>query len=333
MPPKKLKSALNNLLSVQKEKQKKNEKQKRAQQWEQERRKKQSQQQTQQQKSPYEFNDKILLVGEGNFSFARSLVESVVHGGDNIIATCYDSQEVLHEKYEDESKGNVQVIQELGGTVLFEVDATHLDKCKAIKQQKFSKIVFNFPHAGTSFKADIPHCLSAHMTFCNTWILFFLGAGIKDQDRNIQSNQVLLKEFFKSAAKLLQSRVEGDENDGEIHVTLKSGQPYDLWSVRTMAKSTDLLRPKTAFPFVPALYPGYAHRRTLGFKEGLSKTGNEEIIDKKPKTYVFVRSQVMQDDIDKSKEGMAKKRSVMRDMQGPNKKKSRTSSHPESDDD
>ncbi|CAM0141315.1 hypothetical protein VKS41_003983 [Umbelopsis sp. WA50703] len=306
MPPKKLKSALNNLLSVQKEKQKKNEKQKRAQQWEQERRKKQSQQQTQQQKSPYEFNDKILLVGEGNFSFARSLVESVVHGGDNIIATCYDSQEVLHEKYEDESKGNVQVIQELGGTVLFEVDATHLDKCKAIKQQKFSKIVFNFPHA---------------------------GAGIKDQDRNIQSNQVLLKEFFKSAAKLLQSRVEGDENDGEIHVTLKSGQPYDLWSVRTMAKSTDLLRPKTAFPFVPALYPGYAHRRTLGFKEGLSKTGNEEILDKKPKTYVFVRSQVMQDDIDKSKEGMAKKRSVMRDMQGPNKKKSRTSSHPESDDD
>ncbi|KAJ2960343.1 hypothetical protein NQZ79_g4336 [Umbelopsis isabellina] len=306
MPPKKLKSALNNLLSAQKEKQKKSDKQKRAQQWEQERRKKQSQQQTQQQKAPYEFNDKILLVGEGNFSFARSLVESVVHGGDNVIATCYDSEEVLNQKYEDESKDNIQVIEELGGTVVFEVDATQLEKCKAIKQRKFSKIVFNFPHA---------------------------GAGIKDQDRNIQSNQVLLKDFFKSAAKLLQSRVEGDENDGEIHVTLKSGQPYDLWSIRTMAKSTDLLRPKTAFPFVPSLYPGYAHRRTLGFKEGLSKSGNEEIIDKKPKTYVFVRSQVMQDEIDKSKEGMAKKRSVMRDMQGPNKKKARTSSHPESDED
>lgn len=154
MPPKKLKSALNNLLSAQKEKQKKTDKQKKAQQWEQERRKKQSQHQAQQQKAPYEFNDKILLVGEGNFSFARSLVESVVHGGDNVIATCFDTEEVLNQKYEDESKDNIQVIEELGGTVLFEVDATQLEKCKAIKQRKFSKIVFNFPHAGTYSRDD-----------------------------------------------------------------------------------------------------------------------------------------------------------------------------------
>ncbi|KAI8578792.1 hypothetical protein K450DRAFT_245549 [Umbelopsis ramanniana AG] len=307
MGPKKLKSALSNLLSKQKEKQKQNEKQKKTEQLEQERKKKQAASQKQQQKPPYEFLDKILLVGEGNFSFARSLVENITNGGENLVATCYDSEEVLYEKYEGEAKDNIDVIKELGATVLFEVDATQLEKCKALRKLKFSKIVFNFPHA---------------------------GAGIKDQDRNVQSNQKLLKSFFVSAAPFLQSKTAGDEVDGEIHVTLKSGQPYDLWSIRTMAKATDLLRPKTAFPFVPSMYPGYAHRRTLGFKEGQSKRENEEIADKKPKTYIFVRSQVMQEDIEKSKEGMARKRSVMRDLQGPNKKKRRIeAAQSESDED
>jgi 25S rRNA (uracil2634-N3)-methyltransferase len=33
-----------------------------------------------------------------------------------------------------------------------------------------------------------------------------------------------------------------------------------------------------SFTFDPALYLGYAHRRTIGFKEGVSKEGNEEIL-------------------------------------------------------
>lgn len=150
MGPKKLKSALSNLLTKQKEKQKINEKKKRTEQLEQERKKKQAGSQKQQQKPPYEFMDKILLVGEGNFSFARSLVENIIHGGENLVATCYDSEEVLYEKYEGEAKENIDVIKELGATVLFEVDATQLDKCKALRKYKFSKIVFNFPHAGMS---------------------------------------------------------------------------------------------------------------------------------------------------------------------------------------
>lgn len=32
-----------------------------------------------------------------------------------------------------------------------------------------------------------------------------------------------------------------------------------------------------SFAFHPTLYPGYSHRRTIGFKEGLSKGSNEEI--------------------------------------------------------
>jgi 25S rRNA (uracil2634-N3)-methyltransferase len=42
-----------------------------------------------------------------------------------------------------------------------------------------------------------------------------------------------------------------------------------------------------SWKFHPDLYPGYAHRRTLGFKEGTSVPGNEEILRNPPRTYCF----------------------------------------------
>lgn len=91
--------------------------------------------------------DKILLVGEGNFSFARSLAENYLEeGAENLTATCYDTEKVLYEKYCDEAKDNVEFVREFGGTVLFEVDAT--DFSKEVKKNRYTKIIFNFPHAG-----------------------------------------------------------------------------------------------------------------------------------------------------------------------------------------
>ncbi|KAE8306643.1 hypothetical protein BDV41DRAFT_583123 [Aspergillus transmontanensis] len=46
---------------------------------------------------PFGRNDRILLVGEGDFSFARSLIDQ--HCCKNVLATCYDSREVLYSKY------------------------------------------------------------------------------------------------------------------------------------------------------------------------------------------------------------------------------------------
>ncbi|KAA8643152.1 hypothetical protein EYZ11_006794 [Aspergillus tanneri] len=59
-----------------------------------------SQQQRQQQQRPiipFGRKDHILLIGEGDFSFARSLV--VHHRCRNVLATCYDSKEILCSKY------------------------------------------------------------------------------------------------------------------------------------------------------------------------------------------------------------------------------------------
>lgn len=100
---------------------------------------------------PYTATDRILLVGEGNFSFARALAEHVLGTGENLVATCLDSEEVLMLKYEDEARANVEAVVAAGGTVLYEVDATKLNKCAALKGKRFEKIVFNFPHAGGCF--------------------------------------------------------------------------------------------------------------------------------------------------------------------------------------
>ncbi|KAJ2483443.1 hypothetical protein IWW56_000449 [Coemansia sp. RSA 2131] len=269
---------------------------------------------------PYTQSSTILLIGEGNFSFAHSIATKLGTAA-NIVATAYDSELVARQKYIDVDD-HIQAFVKLGGTVLFDVDGTQLDACEKLRGMLFSHIVFNFPHA---------------------------GAGIKDQERNIKVNQQLLVGFFNSARPLLvvgtikptvskvrklQSDDDSDNDDmpapkkrrtkgkdkppsviefdgiqaqvvydavdnkydpadeeeqikaGEIHVALKSGLPYANWNIRQLARSCGLVT-RISHPFNLDAYPGYEHRRTLGFKHGVSKDGNAEIANKEPKTHVF----------------------------------------------
>ncbi|CAG8515055.1 10233_t:CDS:2 [Acaulospora morrowiae] len=188
---------------------------------------------------PYQPGDSILLIGEGNFSFARALAENVLHVGHLIIATTLDSEEIMSKKYDD-ARDHISAFLKCGGKVLYEVDGTQLSKCKGLKNKKFDKIVFNFPHA---------------------------GAGIKDQDRNILANQKLIESFLNSAIPFLKSRaLYSDSNDGEILITIKTGLPYDNWNIKKIIKSTGALAVRETLPFNVSQYPGYEHRRTLGFK-------------------------------------------------------------------
>lgn len=268
----------------------------------------QQQQRHRQQSQALYSTDTILLVGEGNFSFARSLVENhLTEGAEQLTATCYDSEDVLYEKYE-EARENIEIIRSLGGTVLFGIDGTQLSKHKQFKNQTYSRIIFNFPHAG-KIKKEGERSIIVRQREEKTIIDFFYlacfsikGAGIKDQDRNVRANQELLRRFFVSAAELLSS-------EGEIRVTIKTCKPYDLWAIRGLAKTSGLAV-KTAVPFDPSDFPGYEHRRTLGFKEGLSKSANEEILQSDPKTYIFVPKAMMQDEIEKSAKGMKQEKNT-----------------------
>jgi 25S rRNA (uracil2634-N3)-methyltransferase len=139
------------------------------------------------------------------------------------------------------------------------------------------------------------------------WYASAIGAGIKDQDRNIRVNQELLLAFFASAKSFLTSREYGDTVNGEIHVSLKSGEPYDSWQVRKLAR-THSLECTRSMAFRTECYPGYTHRRTLGFKEGVSASGNEEIMDKNPRMLIFARKNFDHTNIKKSATKGAKTR-------------------------
>lgn len=101
---------------------------------------------------PFSASDRILLIGEGNFSFAVALLQHSPPSLDhlppaNITATALDTEEECHTKYPD-AEQNVRVLREMGTLVLFGVDATRLEKTSALKGKVFDHIVWNFPHAG-----------------------------------------------------------------------------------------------------------------------------------------------------------------------------------------
>lgn len=89
---------------------------------------------------------------------------------------------------------------------------------------------------------------------------------------------------------------------GSILITLLNQAPYTLWSLPQLAQrppthcpGTRLQQPRyqllRSFKFHPDLYPGYAHRRTIGWKEGKSKSENEEILGRQgeARTWEFIK--------------------------------------------
>jgi len=273
------------------------------------------------------FTSQILLCGEGDFSYCRSLVEtferSADHGKWCIVATALDSRDTVIRKYHERAQSNLDFLEaadrNLNVTLLFGVDATRLHANKTLlklfKSKKNpsspcpSRIIFNFPHS---------------------------GAGIKDREHNILAQQKLLLGFFNSCVGLLDalriandakscsytttmmrklkqrdavgevkqkhdSEDEGEHEHGtldvdergeafEIHIALKTGDPYDAWNVKSLAASTKRLHCSQSFRFMPDSYPGYHHCRTIGGAgdELVNSDSWTEFLSGKPaKTFVF----------------------------------------------
>lgn len=181
---------------------------------------------------PFDLEDRILLVGEGDFSFARSIVEH--HGCCDINATCLDSREELDRKYQPQAEENIAYLEGEGQSVIYHVDATRLEKNKALRiGEKFACIMFNFPH---------------------------VGGKSTDMLRQVRYNQELIFKFLTSAAGLLRP-------SGSIVVTLFEGEPYTLWNIKNLARSASLAVDRS-FAFQADAYPGYRHARTLGNIDG-----------------------------------------------------------------
>ncbi|XP_039278624.1 ferredoxin-fold anticodon-binding domain-containing protein 1 homolog [Nilaparvata lugens] len=142
-----------------------------------------------------ESDDKILLVGEGNFSFSVDFVNYVkkynrkfFSYNDNkccIISTCFEPE----NKITTIASVNANILQEKGIRVEFGVDARCLEQyaflAAGVHRHPFSRVIFNFPHVGGKMR--------------------------------IERNRQLLRDFLVSASQVVQ-------RDGVVCVSLCAGQ-------------------------------------------------------------------------------------------------------------
>ncbi|KAL6332777.1 hypothetical protein AAG906_015039 [Vitis piasezkii] len=177
----------------------------------------------------YSSSQRILLVGEGDFSFSLSLAKAF-GSGHNMVATSLDTQESLARKYSNGIE-NVRQLEARSCLVLHGVDATQMSQHFFLRTQRFDRIIYNFPHVGFLYKED---------SYCQ-----------------IQLNKRLVKGFLKNAKTLLK------EETGEIHISHKNGDPYNKWDLVRKAEKNDLVL-QDSVPFCKDDYPGYVNKRAHG---------------------------------------------------------------------
>lgn len=237
---------------------------------------------------PFKNSDKVLLIGEGDFSFALSAVEMKYIQPENLIATSFDTIEELNEKYPNVAKENITKLQNLHVTKIYHgVDCTNLIKTLKLSDNpkklgknkhvigglKIDLILFNFPH---------------------------VGSGIKDHDRNIRVNQQLIVDYFKNGRKLydllrINRRAETGDKKKEhqkftrdnfsterIGLSMFLGEPYDSWEVKKLAKYAIGYQVARSGNFDWETFKGYHHRKTASMHD-TTKVASE----RKARIFVF----------------------------------------------
>ncbi|KAF5873436.1 uncharacterized protein Bfra_004896 [Botrytis fragariae] len=204
---------------------------------------------------PFSSRDSILLIGDGDLSFARSLITH--HEVKKLTATVFESSlQILQEKYPHVGE-NIKEIEEGGGSVKYGVDATKMRAWTNAKGGRgdgvMDRIIFNFPH---------------------------VGGKSTDVNRQVRYNQELLTSFLARAIPSL-SPTKGSS----IIITLFEGEPYTLWNIRDLGRHAGL-EVERSFKFQAGAYPGYKHARTMGVVKGGGGWKGEE---RSSRSFVFVR--------------------------------------------
>ncbi|XP_050379877.1 uncharacterized protein At4g26485-like [Argentina anserina] len=178
----------------------------------------------------YGSSQKILLVGEGDFSFSVCLARAF-RRATNMVATSLDSRESLREKHWS-CASHLNQLKQRGCLVLHDVDVHDMDQHYILRRMKFDVIIFNFPHAG-----HYPGLRESHHQL-------------------IEMHKQLLSGFFASARVMLRF-------GGEVHVTARDDYPYNTWDVEELAAEEGLILTERVW-FDKSDYPGYHNKRGGG---------------------------------------------------------------------
>ncbi|CAB4307377.1 unnamed protein product [Prunus armeniaca] len=176
----------------------------------------------------YSSYQKILLAGEGDFSFSVCLARAFGLAV-NMVATSLDSRESLMLNY-SKAMSNVKELEARGCKVLHEVDVHSMSQHPFLIRVRFDRIIYNFPHAGF---------FSSERNRLQIWF-----------------HQDLVRGFLKNACEMLTAI-------GEIHVTHKTTFPFTEWKIVELAKEVGLyLVDEEQFSLLD--YPGYENKRGAG---------------------------------------------------------------------
>ncbi|XP_021816976.1 uncharacterized protein At4g26485-like [Prunus avium] len=180
----------------------------------------------------YNSYQKILLAGEGDFSFSVCLARAFGLAV-NMVATSLDSRESLMLNY-SKAMSNVKELEARGCKVLHEVDVHSMSQHPFLISVRFDRIIYNFPHAGY-----------LHGPFSSEYNMF-----------QIWFHQDLIRGFLKNAREMLKLM-------GEIHVTHKTTFPFSEWKIVELAQEVGLyLVHEEQFSLWD--YPGYENKRGAG---------------------------------------------------------------------
>jgi len=216
---------------------------------------------------PYLPSQRILSVGEGNFTFSHALMSrwseaDASNDFTNLICTSYESKERLDELYGDVVQRATSELHTAGCAVFHEVDATAIAETLPAredgKERRFDRILFQFPLA------------------------LYLSASEKSVANHeaVKRNRQLLSSFLRSAVAFL-------SNDGEVHISSKVDTPYRDWEIQRIEADIgehERISCMDQFSFHASTYPGYI---PTNIRNGKSFAVEDKQRPCKAVTYVF----------------------------------------------
>ncbi|KAF2012762.1 hypothetical protein BU24DRAFT_443108 [Aaosphaeria arxii CBS 175.79] len=257
---------------------------------------------------PFDTYDRILLLGDGDFSFTHSL--AIAHGCASVTGTSFDSADEVREKYPTFPP----IASDLAALtppvpLHHSVDATKVSSYKHLARaedgEAWDVVGFMFPHVGGK-STDVNRQVRANQALLVGFFRSVLQLPPENASGAAKQTQHAEKGKGKGDADGKKKRKRGGETKeflrmgGKVVVTLFEGEPYTLWNIRDLARHCGL-KVVESWRFDWAQYPGYGHVRTLGAIEGGGGWKGEE---REARMFVFEKVEIE----DSEDEGRRKKR-------------------------